>query len=166
MVIFGNPPFLLATGIPQDNGILLFGLNQSGKSSLIKSIALNIIMAQAGCFVPCKLTLKPYAKIITRLSSNDNLFKGQSSFIVEMNELRSILKKSNDKTLIIGDEICRGTEYLSANAIVAATILKLVGLKAKFMFATHLHDLITIEKISELKSIKFYYLSVEKVGDE
>ncbi len=149
------------------NGNMIYGVNSCGKTSIMKAVGTSLIMAQCGLFVPAEsFEYNIFESLYTRISGNDNLFKGQSSFIVEMNELRSILKKSNDKTLVIGDEICRGTEYLSANAIVAATILKLVDLKAKFMFATHLHDLITIEKIKELKTIKFYYLSVEKVGDE
>jgi DNA mismatch repair protein MutS len=149
------------------NGNMIYGVNSCGKTSIMKAVGTSLIMAQCGLYVPAdSFEFNIFESLYTRISGNDNLFKGQSSFIVEMNELRSILKKSNDKTLVIGDEICRGTEYLSANAIVAATILKLVDLKAKFMFATHLHDLISIDKIKELKSIKFYYLSVEKVGDE
>ncbi len=149
------------------NGNMIYGVNSCGKTSIMKAVGTSLIMAQCGLYVPADVfEYNIFTSLYTRISGNDNLFKGQSSFIIEMNELRSILKKANDKTLIIGDEICRGTEYLSANAIVAATILKLVDLKAKFMFATHLHDLITINKIKELKSIKFFYLSVEKVGDE
>ena len=148
-------------------GNMIYGVNSCGKTSIMKAVGTSLIMAQCGLYVPAEsFEYNIFESLYTRISGNDNLFKGQSSFIIEMNELRSILKKSNDKTLIIGDEICRGTEYLSANAIVAATILKLVDLKAKFMFATHLHDLITIDKIKDLKSIKFYYLAVEKVGDE
>lgn len=153
-----------------DNGIygnMIYGCNSAGKSSLMKAIGVNLIMAQCGLYVPAdEFEYNIFDSLYTRISGNDNLFKGQSSFIIEMNELRSILKKADNKTLIIGDEICRGTEYLSANAIVAATILKLVDVKAKFLFATHLHDLVSIEKIKQLESIKFYYLSVEKVGDE
>jgi DNA mismatch repair protein MutS len=146
---------------------MIYGVNSCGKTSIMKAVGTSLIMAQCGLYVPAEsFEYNIFDSLYTRISGNDNLFKGQSSFIIEMNELRSILKKSNEKTLIIGDEICRGTEYLSANAIVAATILKLVDLKAKFMFATHLHDLITIDKIKELKSIRFFYLSVEKVGDE
>jgi len=148
-------------------GNMIYGVNSCGKTSIMKAVGTSLIMAQCGLYVPAdKFEYNIFDSLFTRISGNDNLFKGQSSFIIEMNELRSILKKSNEKTLIIGDEICRGTEYLSANAIVAATILKLVNVKAKFMFATHLHDLITINKIKELKSIKFFYLSVEKVKDE
>ncbi len=148
-------------------GNMIYGVNSSGKSSLMKAIGTTLIMAQCGLFVPAdSFEYGIFDSLYTRISGNDNLFKGQSSFIVEMNELRCILKRANEKSLIIGDEICRGTEYLSANAIVAATVLKLVDIKAKFIFATHLHDLASMEKIKSLSSIKFFYLSVEKVGDE
>ena len=153
-----------------DNNILgnmIYGVNSAGKSSLMKAIGISLIMAQCGLFVPAdNFEYGIFDSLYTRISGNDNLFKGQSSFIVEMNELRCILKRANDKSLIIGDEICRGTEYLSANAIVAATVLKLVDTNAKFIFATHLHDLATMEKIKKLSSIKFFYLSVEKKGNE
>jgi DNA mismatch repair protein MutS len=144
------------------NGILLFGLNQSGKSSLIKSIALNIIMAQAGCFVPCKLTLKPYAKIITRLSSNDNLFKGQSSFCVEMTELRTILRQADERTLVIGDELCHGTETHSALCITLSTILSLIKSKTSFIFATHIHEILNLTALKNIEQdkLRICHLSV------
>jgi DNA mismatch repair protein MutS len=149
------------------SGNMIYGTNSAGKTSIMKAVGLCLIMAQCGLYVPADIfEYKIFDSLYTRISGNDNLFKGQSSFIIEMNELRSILKKANNKTLIIGDEICRGTEYLSANAIVASTILRLVDLKAKFMFATHLHDLIKINKIKELNQIKFFYLSVEKIGND
>jgi DNA mismatch repair protein MutS len=149
------------------NGNLIYGYNGSGKSSIMKAIGLNLIMAQCGLYVSAdSFEFNIFDSLYTRISGNDNLFKGHSSFIIEMNELRTILKKSTAKSLIIGDEICRGTEYLSANAIVASAIVKLVDLKAKFLFATHLHELVNMEKIKSLDSLKFYHLSVEKHGDE
>lgn len=148
-------------------GNMIYGVNSCGKSSLMKAIGTSLIMAQCGMYVPAdSFEYGIFDSLYTRISGNDNLFKGHSSFIIEMNELRTILKKANSKSLIIGDEICRGTEYLSANAIVASTILKLIDLGAKFLFATHLHELVGIEKIKSLNMIKFYHLSVEKNGDE
>lgn len=149
------------------NGNLIYGVNSSGKSSLMKAVGICLIMAQCGLFIPSQeFNYSIFTSLYTRISGNDNLFKGQSSFIVEMNELRCILKKSDKNSLIIGDEICRGTEYLSANAIVASAIIKLCELKSKFLFATHLHDLIKIEKIKQLDSIKFFHLSVDKIDNE
>jgi DNA mismatch repair protein MutS len=148
-------------------GNLIYGVNSCGKSSLMKAVGLNLIMAQCGLYVPsAKFEYNIFTSLYTRISGNDNLFKGQSSFIVEMNELKCILKKSNANSLIIGDEICRGTEYLSGNALVGSTILRLIENKSKFLFATHLHDLPNLTKIKEQKSIKFFHLSVERKGDE
>ena len=133
----------------------------------MKSIGLNLIMAQCGMYVGAdSFEFGIFDSLYTRISGNDNLFKGHSSFIIEMNELRTILKKSTSKSLIIGDEICRGTEYLSANAIVASAIIKLVNIGAKFLFATHLHELYEMDQIKSLNTIKFFHLSVEKQGDE
>lgn len=151
----------------ETKGNLIYGFNSCGKSSYMKSIGLNLIMAQCGMYVCAdKFEFNIFDSLYTRISGNDNLFKGHSSFIIEMNELRTILKKANPKSLIIGDEICRGTEYLSANAIVASAILKLSSLDAKFLFATHLHELAQVDVIKSLDSIKFYHLSVEKKNDE
>ena len=148
-------------------GNLIYGFNSCGKSSYMKSVGLNLIMAQSGMYV-CADSFEYgiFESLYTRISGNDNLFKGHSSFIIEMNELRTILKKSNSKSLIIGDEICRGTEYLSANAIVASSIIKLNDLGAKFLFATHLHELAEIEDIKSINTIKFFHLAVEKKDNE
>jgi DNA mismatch repair protein MutS len=148
-------------------GILIYGVNSCGKSSLMKAVGLNIIMAQCGLYVPAEhFEYDIFTSLYTRISGNDNLFKGQSSFIVEMNELRTILKKCNNYSLVLGDEICRGTEYLSGNAIVGASIIKLCNMSTKFLFATHLHDLPNLNKIKEMNTIKFYHLSVEQKGGE
>lgn len=136
------------------NGMLLYGVNQAGKSSLVKSIALNIIMAQSGCYTPSYLKYKPYSKIITRLSGSDNIFKGQSSFAVEMSELRTILRQSDSSTLVIGDELSRGTESNSATGITVSTILSLIDKGASFIFATHMHHIVDLPYISNLHSSK------------
>lgn len=131
-------------------GMLLYGSNKTGKSSMAKAIGLNIIMAQAGCFVPSKLRFKPYQKIITRLSGNDNLFNDESSFTIEMSELRTILRHADTKTLVLGDELCRGTESRSAVSLTVATILTLLERNCSFIFATHMHNLM---KLNYIKSI-------------
>jgi len=144
------------------NGMLIYGLNSSGKSVLMKGIGINLIMAQCGMYVPCvEFEYTIYNSIYTRITGNDNIFRGQSSFTLEMTELNTILKRANSKTLIIGDEICRGTENISGNAIVASTIIHLANLKSTFIFTTHLHELMQINKIRELKNVKAFYLSVD-----
>ena len=86
------------------DGLLLYGTNAVGKTSLIKSVGVNIIMAQAGLYVACtKLEYSPYQTIFTRILGNDNIFKGLSTFEVEMSELSTILKLSDENSLILGD---------------------------------------------------------------
>jgi len=144
------------------NGMLIYGLNSSGKSVLMKAVGLSVIMAQAGMYVPAKsFELSPYLSIYTRITGNDNLFKGLSSFTLEMIELNSIIKRATPHTLIIGDEVCRGTEHVSGNALVASTIVSLSKVGSTFIFATHLHELVNLECIKSLTNVKPYHLSVD-----
>ena len=132
------------------DGILLYGINASGKSSFMKAVGLNIIMAQSGMFVPAEnMIYYPYKKIFTRISGMDNIYKGMSSFTVEMTELRNILQRCNKFSLVIGDEICCGTESISGIAIVSAGIDTLINKGTSFIFATHLHELTTMSCIKE-----------------
>ena len=132
-------------------GMLLFGTNASGKSSLMKAIGLNVIMAQCGFFVAAtKFVFRPYRHIFSRINNNDNIFKGESSFAVEMSELRSILKRATHQSLILGDELCSGTESISALSIFSASVIKLHERRSSFIFATHLHELCNIQKIKDL----------------
>jgi hypothetical protein len=127
-------PFDMELGLTEYTGITLFGLNSAGKSTLQKSVGLNIILAQMGYPVACvKLEYSPYHSLFTRISGNDNLFKGLSSFSVEMLEIRNILKRTNNRSLIIADEVCRGTEYESGLIIVLTMIKLLSEKKANFI---------------------------------
>jgi DNA mismatch repair protein MutS len=145
-----------------ENGILLYGVNAAGKSSLSKALGLSVLMAQMGMPVPASaMTLAPYNGLYTRILGNDNLWAGMSSFVVEMTELRTILK-AGPKSLVLGDELCAGTETTSAIAIVGAGILRLVEKGAHFLFATHLHELLEMSEIADLKAVvKPYHLSVQ-----
>jgi len=148
----------------RSNGSVLVSLNMCGKTSLTKAIATNIIMAQIGCFTACKLKYKPYHKIITRILGNDNMFTGESSFSVEMTELRTVLRQSDQYTLVVGDEIAHGTETISAMGITVSSVLSLLKLNASFIFSTHLHNLIDFPEIKELdlSKLKICHLSVLK----
>ena len=149
------------------HGVLLFGINSSGKSSLMKAIGISVIMAQAGFFVPCKsMRFSIFDSIFTRISGADNIAKGLSSFAVEMMDLKNIFNRATKKSLILGDEISHSTETLSGLSIVASAILKLARLEALFVFATHLHQLPQIPEIEKLKNIICLHLAVMYVDDE
>jgi DNA mismatch repair protein MutS len=144
-----------------NNGVLLYGTNAVGKTSFIKSIGISIIMAQAGLFVPCKtFEYYPYNYIFTRILGNDNIFKGLSTFAVEMSELRTILQFSNKNSLILGDELCSGTESDSALSIFVSGLEELHKNESSFMFATHFHEIVKYEEVKNLNKIKLYHMEV------
>ncbi len=143
-------------------GILLYGINSSGKSSLMKSIGISVVMAQSGFFVPAvEFRFGLYSKIFTRIVSKDNLYKGLSTFSVEMMELKNIFNRADSRSLILGDEISQGTETTSALAIVSSAILRLISLKSQFIFATHLHQLKYIPQLQNLDEVIFLHLGVK-----
>lgn len=143
------------------DGLLLYGTNAVGKTSFIRAIGISIIMAQAGLYVPCKsMIYKPYTKIFTRILGNDNLFKGLSTFAVEMSELRTILNMSDMNSLIIGDELCSGTESDSARSIFTTGIEWLHNLNSTFIFATHFHEINDYSEINELSKITMKHMEV------
>lgn len=146
---------------PNTQGILLFGTNAVGKSSLIKSIGINIIMAQAGMFVACDdFHFNPFKSIYTRILGNDDIYKGLSTFAVEMSELRTILNNANKYSIVLGDELCSGTELGSAMSIFAAGVMNLHELKSKYIFATHFHDITSMNELNELEGMKYKHMSV------
>ena len=143
-----------------DDGILLYGTNAVGKSSLIKSIGICIIMAQAGMFVPCSsFKYKPYRAIYTRILGNDDIFKGLSSFAVEMSELKSILN-CDKNSLILGDEICRGTENNSALRILVSSLMELSNIGCSHIFATHFHEITNMKEVKNLNRLQMKHLSI------
>lgn len=147
-------------------GTLLYGLNASGKSSLMKAVGLNIIMAQCGMYVAAtSLTLSPYESIFARISKSDNMYAGQSTFMIEMSELRKILKYSSNKSLILADELCAGTESVSAISIVAAGIKTLYDKKSSFIFTTHLHELTKIKIVPPCVNIFHLDTFYDKTND-
>lgn len=152
--------------IPNDvhlekGGILLYGINSAGKSSYMKSVGLNLIMAQAGMFVASEtFEYSPYDHIFTRIPGGDNLFKGQSTFVAEISELRSILKYSTSRSLIIGDEIASGTESVSGISIVSSGIISLCNRNASFIFATHLHEVAQLESVKRIENLGIFHISV------
>ncbi len=144
------------------NGVLLYGINSSGKSSLMKSIGIATLMAQSGFFVSAAvMKFSLFDSLFTRIVSKDNLAKGLSTFAVEMLELKNIFNRASARSLVLGDEISHGTETLSGVAIVASAIQKLAKTRCLFLFATHLHQLSTMREITDLDNVVDLHLSVE-----
>jgi len=142
-------------------GILLYGCNSCGKSTYAKAIGLNLIMAQSGLYTAGKMKYKPYSKIITRLSGNDNLLQGDSSFVIEMKELRTILRNLDRSTLVLGDELSRGTETVSGTSLTVSAIISMIETKTSFIFSTHMHNLLDVPQISNIPDFK---LKVSHLG--
>ena len=139
-----------------DKGWLLYGMNASGKSSLMKAIGIAVLLAQCGCYVPAtKFSLIPFRSLLTRILNHDNLWAGLSSFAVEMSELRDIFSKAEAHSLVLGDELCSGTESVSATSLVAAGIQYLTKQQTRFVFATHLHGL---EKLDTFEGVGVWHL--------
>jgi DNA mismatch repair protein MutS len=145
----------------EKGGHLIYGVNASGKSSLMKSCGIAILLAQAGCYVPAtEFVFWPFRRIFTRIQSSDNIWAGLSSFAVEMTELREILQTADANTLVLGDEVCSGTESTSATALVGATLEHLHDVGAKFLFATHLHGLLSLPRVPTMPGISIWHLLV------
>ena len=148
-------------GCFNQDGMLVYGTNAVGKTSLIRALGISVIMAQAGLYVPCsKYVYKPYHAIFSRILGNDNLFKGLSTFAVEMSELRIILKMADQNSLVLGDELCSGTETESALSIFVAGLQHLHREKTSFLFATHFHEIIGYDEIKELDRLVLKHMSV------
>lgn len=144
------------------DGILLFGTNAVGKTTLIRALGVAVIMAQSGMFVPCSnFTFYPYRQIFTRIIGNDNIFKGLSTFEVEMSELRTIFRLMDKNSLILGDELCSGTETVSAISIFVAGIQRMTKANSSFIFATHLHEIVNYDEITSLASVHLKHLEVK-----
>jgi DNA mismatch repair protein MutS len=141
----------LDIGCDRQDGILLYGTNAVGKTSIIRAVGMAVIMAQAGLFVPCSaFVYQPYTAIFSRILANDNLFKGLSTFVVEMSELRVILKMADENSLVLGDELCSGTETESALSIFVAGLMHLRRRRSSFLFATHFHEIVRFDEIQDM----------------
>ena len=152
----------LFMGTKNTDGILLYGTNAVGKTCLIRSIGIAVLMAQSGLYVPAsKFTFSPYRQIFTRIVGNDDIFKGLSTFAVEMSELRTILEGADNCSLVLGDELCSGTESGSARSIFMAGIEWLHSRESTFLFATHFHEINKYNELAALKRIKLMHMEVK-----
>ncbi|MBE6977439.1 MAG: DNA mismatch repair protein MutS [Ruminococcaceae bacterium] len=147
---------------------IITGPNMAGKSTYMRQVALIVLMAQIGSFVPARsATIGIVDRIFTRIGASDDLASGQSTFMVEMSEVANILKYATNRSLLILDEIGRGTSTYDGMSIARAVLEHAANprrLGAKTLFATHYHELSTIE--AELPNVKNYNIAVKKRGDQ
>ena len=145
--------------------LLITGPNMAGKSTYMRQCAINVIMAQIGCFVPCKSCIMPiFDKIFTRIGASDDLVSGESTFMVEMKEANYALSEATENSLILFDELGRGTATYDGMSLAQAILEHIHDkIKAKTMFSTHYHELTILEK--DLKHLKNVHVSaVEENG--
>lgn len=147
---------------------IITGPNMAGKSTYMRQIALIVLMAQTGCFVPASYAeIGIVDSIFTRVGASDDLASGQSTFMVEMNEVAGIVKNATSKSLLILDEIGRGTSTFDGMSIARAVLEYCADKKklgAKTLFATHYHELTVMEQL--LDGVKNYSIAVKKHGDD
>lgn len=153
----------------KDNQVaILTGPNMAGKSTYMRQVALIVLMAQMGSFVPARAAkIGLVDRVFTRIGASDDLASGQSTFMVEMAEVASILKYATSRSLLILDEIGRGTSTYDGMSIARAVLEFAANPKrlgAKTLFATHYHELSTME--SKLPNVKNYNIAVKKRGDQ
>ena len=145
--------------------LLITGPNMAGKSTYMRQCAITVIMAQMGCFVPCKsCTMPVFDKIFTRIGASDDLVSGESTFMVEMKEANYAISNATENSLILFDELGRGTATYDGMSLAQA-ILEYIHdkIKAKTMFSTHYHELTVLEK--DLKHLKNVHVSaIEENG--
>ena len=148
--------------------IIITGPNMSGKSAIIRQVALIVILAQIGSFVPAESSsIGIVDKIFTRVGASDNISKGESTFMVEMMETSSIMNNLTDRSLVLMDEIGRGTSTYDGISIAWSIVEYLHNQKnihPKTLFATHYHELNQLEE--KLDRVKNYNVSVEEINDE
>ena len=145
-------------------GVLLYGVNGAGKSSFSKSIGIAVTMVQAGFYAPAdRFVYSPYTRLYTRITCDDNLYRGDSSFMVELKELKGVVSQADCKSLVIGDEVCKGTEDISGLAIVGTVVMMLNKRNVSFVFASHLHKLPTLIDLTGIQ-LKHVEVKFEKDG--
>ncbi len=155
-------------GVPGAQVAIITGPNMAGKSTYMRQVALMVIMAQMGSFVPARSArIGIVDRVFTRIGASDDLASGQSTFMVEMTEVAQILKHATARSLLILDEIGRGTSTFDGMAIARAVLEYAANPKklgAKTLFATHYHELTAIE--AELSNVKNYNIAVKKRGKD
>ena len=146
--------------------VLLTGPNMAGKSTLLRQVGLCVVLAQIGSFVPCRrATIGVVDRLFTRVGASDNLVRGQSTFMVEMSETSAILHAATSRSLVLLDEIGRGTSTYDGVAIAwAVTECLHSSIGCKTIFATHYHELTQLTE--ELEHVRNFNVAVREVGEE
>lgn len=152
--------------LKEDMVAIITGPNMAGKSTYMRQVALITLMAQAGCFVPAaSAKICVVDRIFTRIGASDDLSSGKSTFMVEMSEVASILENATDNSLVILDEVGRGTSTFDGLSIAWAVVDYISRIiKAKTLFATHYHELTELE--GKLSGVKNYCISVKEHGED
>ena len=170
-LLINDSPFVPNNAVLDNNKntvALITGPNMAGKSTYMRQIALIVLMAQIGSFVPAKSAqIGVVDNIFTRIGASDDLSSGQSTFMLEMNEVADIIKNATPKSLLILDEIGRGTSTFDGMSIAKAVLEYIANAKkigAKTLFATHYHELTSMS--DEFDNIKNYNVSVKRYGED
>lgn len=146
---------------PQESILLVTGANMGGKSTILRQVCITVIMAQMGCFVPaaeCQIS-QPVDRIFTRIGASDNILDGKSTFLTELEETAVMLREATPRSLLVIDELGRGTSTYDGVAIAGATldyIAKTLGCNC--LFATHYHKLCAEENLKNLKHVGLYHM--------
>lgn len=148
----------------EDRTMIITGPNMAGKSTYLRQVALITFMAHVGCFVPARRARVPLCdRIFTRIGASDNLILDRSTFMVEMTEVANILRNATEKSLLILDEVGRGTSTFDGLSIAWSVIEYLTDrIRAKTLFATHYHELTELE--GKLEGVKNYKINVREIG--
>ena len=158
----------LNVGGDQARILIITGPNMAGKSTYLRQVALTVVMAQAGSFVPAdKAVIGVVDKLFTRIGAMDNLAGGESTFLVEMQETASILNNATNRSLVLFDEVGRGTSTFDGLSLAWAIVEYLhetARLKPRTLFATHFHEMVDLEKY--LQGVKNFNVAVREVGDK
>ncbi|MBQ6476861.1 MAG: DNA mismatch repair protein MutS [Bacilli bacterium] len=151
---------------PTTNILLITGPNMAGKSTYMRQFAITVIMAQMGCFVPAdEATMPIFDKIFTRIGASDNLVSGESTFMIEMKEANNAIENATKNSLILLDELGRGTATYDGMALAQAILEHIHDkIKAKTMFSTHYHELTTLDR--DLHHLKNIHVAAKEENNE
>ncbi|MCL2229172.1 MAG: DNA mismatch repair protein MutS, partial [Firmicutes bacterium] len=164
--IVGRNNFISNNCSMDRNTILVTGPNMAGKSTFMRTVAMNVLLAHVGSFVPCALANIPITdRIFTRIGASDNLHTGESTFMTEMNEVSNIVHNATKKSLILLDEVGRGTSTGDGLALAEAILLFITEkIGANTLFATHFHQLTNLA--SKNPKIKNFKVLTEQVDGQ